>query len=69
VNYVRGVEVTVEFDEQGFAGSSLFLFGSVLKTFFQRYASVQSFVDVRLVSTQRGEIMKWSAQPGQQTPL
>ncbi len=69
ITYVRGVEITVECDEQAFEGASVFLFGSVLREFFVRYASIHSFVSLRLLSTDRGEVYHWQPALGKQQLL
>jgi type VI secretion system protein ImpG len=60
----RGLEITLEFDETAFRGTGVFLLGAVFERFLTRYASVNSFTETRLRTTERGEIMKWQAKPG-----
>lgn len=60
----RGLEVTVQCDETAFEGTSVFLLGSVLERFFARHASINSFTETVLRTSQRGEIMRWSARLG-----
>ncbi len=64
VTFVRGSELTVSLDETLFAGSGIFLFGSVLERFFAKYASINSFTETAIVSPQRGEVMRWPIQTG-----
>jgi type VI secretion system protein ImpG len=62
----RGVEVTIEFDEERFTGSSLFLFASVLERFLALYCTVNSFS--RLIATTRGregELRRWPPRIGE----
>jgi len=54
-----GAEITLELDELAFQGSSAFAFGSVLEHFFARYASINTFTQLSLHSTQRGLLMRW----------
>lgn len=61
---VRGQEISVEFDESLFEGSSVFVLGSVLERFFQKYANVNSFTETVLKTQQRGEIARWSPKVG-----
>ena len=64
--FCRGVEVTVHFDEQRFAGSGVFLFASVLERFFGLYCSLNSFS--RLVATtnkREGALRRWSPRAGE----
>ena len=65
----RGLEVTVSCDESAFEGTSVFLLGSVLERFFARYVSINSFTETVLRTTQRGEIMRWPAEPGRRQIL
>jgi type VI secretion system protein ImpG len=68
--FVRGVEVSVDFDEQQFIGSGIFLFASVLDRFFGLYASVNSFTQMVATSRQREGILKrWPARAGEQIVL
>jgi type VI secretion system protein ImpG len=65
----RGLEVTVSCDESAFEGTSVFLLGSVLERFFAKYVSINSFTETVLRTTQRGEIMRWPAEPGRRPIL
>jgi type VI secretion system protein ImpG len=68
--FVRGVEVTVDFDEQQFIGSGVFLFASVLERFLGLYASVNSFSQMVARSRQReGVLKRWPARAGEQIVL
>jgi type VI secretion system protein ImpG len=61
--FCRGLEVTVEFDEQMYAGVGVFLFACVLERFLGLYASINSFT--RLVARTRqgeGDLKKWPAR-------
>jgi len=62
--YGRGVKVTVEFDEESFAGGSHFVFGMVLDEFFSRYVSINSFSQTIIRTRQRGEVTKWKPRVG-----
>jgi type VI secretion system protein ImpG len=67
---VRGVEVTIEFDERRYAGSGVFLFACVLERFLALYCSINSFT--RLVATLRGRegvLRKWQPRVGEKTLL
>jgi type VI secretion system protein ImpG len=65
----RGLEITLEFDENAFRGSGVFLLGSVFERFLARYVSLNSFTETVLRSTERGEIMRWKARPGRRPNL
>jgi type VI secretion system protein ImpG len=68
--FVRGVETTVEFDEEQYVGSSIFLFASVLERFFGLYASVNSFSQLVARTKQREEVLKrWPPIAGDQILL
>jgi type VI secretion system protein ImpG len=67
---VRGIETTVEFDEEQFVGSGLFLFASVLEKFLGLYASVNSFNQLVAKTRQReGILFRWPPRAGEQTLL
>lgn len=68
--FVRGIETTIEFDEEQFVGSGLFLFASVLERFFGIYTSINSFNQMVLKTQQREEIIKrWEPRAGEQVLL
>jgi type VI secretion system protein ImpG len=68
--FVRGIETTIEFDEEQYVGSGLFLFACVLERFLGLYASVNSFNQLVAVTTQREGILKrWPPRAGQQPLL
>jgi type VI secretion system protein ImpG len=60
-----GVQIDVEVDEMGLQGSSATLLGCVLERFFARHAALNSFTEMRLLSSARGLIMQWPARLGQ----
>jgi type VI secretion system protein ImpG len=61
----RGLEITITLDESAFEGSGVFLAGMVLERFFSHYASLNSFTETVLKTTDRGEIMRWQTRFGQ----
>ena len=68
--FVRGLEVTVELDEQNFVGSGVFLFASVLERFLSLYASVNSFSQLVATTKQReGVLRRWPPRTGNQIVL
>jgi type VI secretion system protein ImpG len=68
--FCRGLEVTVEFDEEKYVGSGVFLFASVLERFFGLYASLNSFTQMIAVTQQREEPLKqWPPRTGEQILL
>ena len=60
----RGIGIDIVVDELNFAGSSPFLFGSVLEQFLSRHVSMNTFCELSLSSVSRGEIAKWSPRWG-----
>ncbi len=65
----RGLEITLEFDENAFRGTGVFLLGAVFERFLTRYVSINSFTETVLRTTERGEIMRWKAKPGRRPTL
>jgi type VI secretion system protein ImpG len=67
---VRGVEITVEFDEKRFAGSGVYLFASVLERFLALYCTINSFTQlVAKVRGREGVLRKWPPRTGEQVLL
>jgi type VI secretion system protein ImpG len=64
--FCRGVEITIEFDEQKYAGTGVFLFACVLERFLGLYASVNSFSQL-IARTRQGEgyLKKWPPRAGE----
>lgn len=56
--FVRGIETTLEFDEEQFVGSGLFLFACVLDRFLGLYVSLNSFNQLVVKTQQREGILK-----------
>ena len=66
---VRGLRVDLTLDAQGFVGQGdLFVFASVLNQFFALYASLNSYHELRVISTQ-GDVYQWPSRMGQQPLL
>lgn len=66
----RGHRVEIEFDEEQFAGTSLFLFASVIERFLAMSASLNSFVQVVGRSTRRRRALReWTPRSGWKTLL
>jgi type VI secretion system protein ImpG len=64
IAFVRGIEVTLEFDEAAFEGTGVFLLGAVMNIFLSKYVSINSFTETVITTRDRGEIMRWPANPG-----
>jgi len=68
--FVRGLETTIEFDEEEYVGSGLFLFACVLEKFLGLYASINSFNQFCAVTKQReGVLKRWPPRAGEQILL
>jgi type VI secretion system protein ImpG len=66
---VRGLRVDLAIDSQGFVGQGdLFVFASVLNQFFALYASLNSYHELQVTSTQ-GDVYLWPSRMGQQPLL
>lgn len=69
-SFGRGVQVTLELDEDKFVGAGLYLFASVLERFLGQYVSVNSFSQLRLKTLKRSEILKtWPPRSGNRVLL
>jgi type VI secretion system protein ImpG len=68
--FCRGLEVTIQFDEEKFVGTGVFLFASVLEQFIGLYASLNSFTQLVATTQQREEPLKrWPPRAGEQILL
>jgi type VI secretion system protein ImpG len=61
---VRGLEITIDFDESFFEGTSLYVLGTVMERFFAKYATINSFTETVLTTERRGEIARWRPKSG-----
>lgn len=65
----RGLRIDLAIDPQGFLGQGeVFVFASVLNEFFALYASLNSYHELRVISTQ-GDVYLWPPRMGQQPLL
>jgi len=63
--FCRGLQVTLEFDEDKYVGSGLFLFASVLERFLSQYVSINSFTQLTARTLQRKEpLHTWPPRNG-----
>lgn len=68
--FCQGLEVTLEFDEELFVGSSALLLSAVLSRFLGMQAAVNSFVEVVVTTKQRQGVWKrWPAMSGEKSLL
>lgn len=68
--FCRGIEVTLELDDQKYLGTGSFLFACVVERFLGLYASINSFSQL-VARTQQGEgyFKKWQPRAGEQQLL
>jgi type VI secretion system protein ImpG len=68
--FCRGLEVTVELDEEQYVGTGVYLFASVLERFFGLYSSLNSFTQLVARTRQRKEpLRRWPPRAGEQILL
>ncbi len=68
--FCRGMEVSIEFDEDQYAGSGVFLFAAVLERFLALYASLNSATRLVARTKQRGGVIKrWPFRAGEKELL
>jgi type VI secretion system protein ImpG len=68
--FCRGIDVVMDFDDQRFTSSGVYLLASVLERFLSLYCSINSFS--RLTATVRGRtgvLKRWPARAGDQVLL
>jgi type VI secretion system protein ImpG len=66
ISFARGTQVQMEFDEEDFAGSGVFLFAAVIDRYLGLYASLNSFSQLIVKTRQRREVLKqWPPRAGQ----
>jgi type VI secretion system protein ImpG len=68
VTFCRGTDVTLEFDEEQYVGTGVFLLASVLQRFLGLYSAVNSFSRVT-AKTRKGVIKQWPPLAGEQILL
>jgi type VI secretion system protein ImpG len=68
--FARGTQVEMEFDEDQFVGSGVYLFAAVLECFLGLYVSMNSFSQLRAKTRQRKEILRqWPPRAGRKILL
>ncbi len=66
IAFARGTQVQMEFDEEDYAGSGVYLFAAVLDHFLGLYASLNSFSQLVVKTRQRRGVLKeWPPRAGQ----
>ncbi|MFC3653425.1 type VI secretion system baseplate subunit TssF [Dyella humi] len=69
ITFGRGLEITLTCDDGAFEGTGAFLLGSVMRHFFARYVSVNSFTETVLRTLERNEVARWPARLGKRQIL
>jgi type VI secretion system protein ImpG len=69
LTFGRALEITVDFEEEMFEGSGMFVLGAVLEQFFRKYASINSMTETVIRSTTRGEVHRWPIRMGRRHTL
>ena len=69
ITFGRGLEITLTCDDGAFEGTGAFLLGSVMRHFFARYVSVNSFTETVLRTLERNEVARWPARIGKRQIL
>lgn len=68
--FCRGIQTTIELDEDRFVGAGVFLFASVLERFLAQYVSINSFSQLIARTSQRKEALKiWAPRNGDRVLL
>jgi type VI secretion system protein ImpG len=67
----RGTEITLTFDEEKYRGSSAFLLGAVLNSFFALYSSVNTFTQLKIKKRTQPDIIwkEWKPMAGEKIML
>ena len=66
VSFCRGLEVTIEFDEDRYSGGGLFLFAAVLERFLSLYCTTNSFTKlIARVKGRKEELRRWPPRVGE----
>ncbi len=70
ISFARGVRIDLEFDEELYIGSGVYLFASVLEYFLGLYTSLNSFSQLVIRTKQRKEVLReWRPRAGQRILL
>ena len=68
VAFCRGTDVTIDFDEEQYIGTGVFLLSSVLQRFLGLYSALNSFSRLT-VKTKKGVMKQWPPLAGEQILL
>jgi type VI secretion system protein ImpG len=68
--FARGLEVSIEFDEQKYVGIGMYLFAAVLERFLGLYTSINSFTQLAAKARQsEGYFKRWPPRAADQRLL
>ncbi len=67
--YGRGMNIKLTFDERGFSGKSPYVLALIIKEWFKRHVSINSFIQVELHSLQKNLIHQWSVDYGKKRTI
>lgn len=66
ITFARGTRVEIEFDEDQYAGTGVYLFARILEHFLGEYVSLNSFTQLTARTLQRKEVLgEWPPRAGQ----
>lgn len=66
---LKGIAIKLTFDESLLGGVHPFLFASILRHYFSRSISINSFVEMTVLTVQKGQIIKWKDIKGEKSLL
>lgn len=66
---VNGTHVEIELDESLLGGIHPYLFSSILRYFFLRSISINSYLEMSVSSIQKGQIINWQSSSGNKVML
>lgn len=66
---IKGMAIKLTFDESLLAGVHPFLFASILRHYFVRSISINSFVEMTVSTIQKGQIIQWKELKGEKSSL
>jgi len=61
---VRGLQVTLTFDDRAFEGTGYAILGAVLDRFLADHVQINSFTQTVIASRSRGEVMRFAPRSG-----
>lgn len=64
LTFGSGLGIELELDDSAFQGTSAVLFASVLQRWLTRHAAINTFVELRLRTPDRGRVHRWAPMAG-----